>query len=99
MEVEESLSAAARFHLQDMEGTGARYSPVFSTEFLGYLTLAVLILHLFGWGKLWNIMKFMNCNLRNFQLRECSADRLDSVCWAGGEGGLAHGDGAGGGGR
>lgn len=33
VEVEESLTAAARFHLQDMEGTGARYSPVFSTEF------------------------------------------------------------------
>lgn len=94
VEVDESLTAAARFHLQDIDGAGARYSPVFSTEFretvfsllsvaaracaaakegltlsfsggcamrvtqrhpadkhvLGYLTLAVLILHLFGWG-------------------------------------------------
>ena len=33
VEVDESLTAAARFHLQDMEGAGARYSPVFSTEF------------------------------------------------------------------
>ena len=51
-------------------------------------------------GKLWNIIKFMNCNLHNFQLRECAAaDGFDSLCWADGEGGLAHGDGAGGGGR
>ena len=33
MEVDESLTAAARFHLQDIDGAGARYSPVFSTEF------------------------------------------------------------------
>lgn len=84
-----ALSSSARLVLR----------PLANKHVFGYLTLAVLILHLFGRGKLWNIMKFMNCNLRNFQLRECAADRLDSVCWAGGEGGLAHGDGAGGGGR
>jgi len=33
VEADESLTSAARFHLQDMEGAGARYSPVFSTEF------------------------------------------------------------------
>ena len=83
-----ALSSSARLVLR----------PLANKHVLGYLTLAVLILHLFGWGKLWNIMKFMNCNLRNFQLRECAA-AADRLCWADGEVGLPHGDGAGGGGR
>jgi len=33
LEVDETVAATARYHLQEMEGPGAKYSPVFSTEF------------------------------------------------------------------